>query len=74
LRPRDRRGLHSMVFTCVAGTVHRYLLGDAVGTPKVPIEHSVGSSDHRLKILLARKPFPHPEPLGRPSVPHPWDK
>jgi hypothetical protein len=69
---RDHRGPHDVGSTCVARTMHHHPLGDAVGTCEVPTEHSVGPGGRGSKSLSVRKPFPHLELLGWPSVPHLW--
>jgi hypothetical protein len=65
---------HSSVMwvPCVWLGLHRHPLGDAAGMSGVPIEHSTGPSGLRSRSLPVKKPFPHPELLGRPSVPHLW--
>jgi hypothetical protein len=68
--------LHKKFYSCkkwVLQTVCHRPLGGAIGIPNVLIESLVGLNGRRLKILPARKPFPHPESLGRPFVPRPWD-
>jgi hypothetical protein len=69
----SRHGPHGIGFVHVIETTHHHPLGCAVGAPEVPTEHSIDSTGHKLRSLLAKKPFLPLEPLGRPSVPYSWD-
>jgi hypothetical protein len=62
-----------MGFVGAAGTMRHHPLGGAVGIPEVLTDRLVGLNGHRLKILPAWKSSLHPESLGQPFVPHPWD-